>query len=152
MSDVSGVVSADATFGDLSFEDIAGESLAASVHDGSVTATRIRSRLVRIRTTFGQIVFQGEVLAGGRVDLGSYRGDVRVRFKSGAVRGVPVFVDASSRQGAVVSQLELADAGRQEIGRLRGTYGPVQKKPALMHATVRLSSISGNVSLGLMNE
>jgi hypothetical protein len=141
VSSVEGAVTADATSGDLFFDDVRGESLAASVHDGSVSATRIRCRTVRIRTTFGQIVFQGELLAGGRVDLGSYRGDVRVRFK----RGSPVFVDARSRQGAV----ELADAGRVESGRLRGTYGPPLRQPAILQA----STIWGSVSLGyIMNE
>jgi hypothetical protein len=144
LSEVEGTVTSAATFGDLLFDDVGGDSLAASVHEGSVTATRIRSRMVRIRTTFGHIVFQGELLAGGRVDLGSYRGDVRVRFRRGAL----VMVDARSRQGAVDSQIELADIGRPETNRLRGTFGPPLRKPALL----QVSSIVGNVSLGLMNE
>jgi len=144
LSDVQGAVSADNAFGELTLDEIGGESLAARVHDGAVTATRIRSRVVTIRTTFGHILFQGELLAGGRYDLRSYKGDVKVRFAGGAA----VRIDAYSRGGGVESQLELADAGRPEAGRLTGTYGPARRKPAALE----ISSVVGTVSLGLMNE
>lgn len=141
---VRGAVTADNTFGELSLDGISGESLAASVHEGTVVATRVRSRTVKLRTTIGDIHFTGELLAGGRYEIRSYKGDVDVRVSS----RLSFRLEAYSREGQVDPQLELADVDRPEAGRLVGTFGPARKKPAL----VVVSSTAGDVRLGLMNE
>ncbi len=143
LTGLSGSIDADETYGDLALDEIGGESLAARVHRGTVTATRIRTRSVNITTTFGDIRFRGELAAGGRYELRSYKGNVEVRV-GGAFQ-----VDAWSRDGSVAPAVELAHALR-ERGRLTGSYGSWRggEKPAALV----LSSTAGIVSFGLMNE
>lgn len=144
ITSVRGAVTADNTFGDVDLDGISGDSLAASVHEGNVVATRVRSRKVKLRTTFGDIQLTGELLAGGRYDIRSYQGDIDVRVAP----GMSFRIDAYARDGAVDPQLELAEVDRPEAGRLIGTYGPARKKPALLE----LSSTAGVVRLGLIGD
>lgn len=143
LSDVKGAVSADGTTGALELDRVTGDSVAARLHDGTITARKIRSRTVKITSTFGDITFQGEILAGGTYELRSYKGNVTVKTAGAAFK-----LDAYSRDGQVDSRLELASEERPEAGRLMGTYGPARKKPAML----RLHSTAGNVVLGLVNE
>jgi DUF4097 and DUF4098 domain-containing protein YvlB len=155
LTSVKGTVSAENTYGDVALESVSGDSLAASVHQGRVIATRVKSRAVKLRTTFGDIQFTGELLAGGRYDLASYHGDVTVRLlppdsavtASSSAR-MAFALDAYARDGKVDSRLELANATRPEEGRLVGSFGPTRGKPAVLS----ISSMAGSVSVGLLNE
>ncbi|HKA90749.1 MAG TPA: DUF4097 family beta strand repeat-containing protein [Haliangiales bacterium] len=135
---VMGSVWADDTYGDLTFEDIAGDELQARVHRGQVTATQVRSKTVRITTTFGDIRFTGELLSGGIYELRSFRGNVEVR-SDGAFR-----IDAFAPAG-IESRVELAHVARPEEGRMIGTYGS-NDQPAMVVA----SSRTGRVLFGLI--
>ncbi len=149
LTGVRGTVRADNTYGDVSLESISGDSLAASVHDGQVFATRVKSRSVKLRTTFGDIHFTGELLAGGSYDLASYNGSVEVTVVPGKNRkALGLKLDAYARDGKIDSRLEMADGASPEAGRLRGSFGSARGKPAVMS----ISSMSGNVSIGLLNE
>lgn len=138
LSDVRGVVSADDTFGDLALDEISGEALAARVHRGTVTATRVRSRAVSISTTFGDIEFRGELLAGGRYELRSYQGNVNVHGV-GSAR-----VDAFSRGGQIHPEMELRDMLQSELGRMTGSFGASDSPAVLL-----MSSAGGRVVFGL---
>jgi hypothetical protein len=140
LTGVTGSVRADDTYGDLALDEIRGESLAARVHRGTVTATRIRTQTVAITTTFGDIHFRGELLAGGHYELRSYRGNVHART-TGAFR-----VDAYSRDGVVEPVLELGSATR-DGGRLVGSWGASEAPAVLL-----LSSAAGRVVFGLASE
>jgi hypothetical protein len=122
------------------------------VHEGQVIATRVKSRSVKLRTTFGDIHFTGELLAGGRYDLASYHGNVSVQLvppaDPAARRRMAFELDAYARDGKVDSRLELAEATRPEDGRLVGSFGATRKKPTML----LISSMAGNVSVGLVNE
>jgi DUF4097 and DUF4098 domain-containing protein YvlB len=142
LSDVNGVVKADGTWGEVALDEVSGDSLAARLHDGTIVARRVRSRSVQITTTFGDIRFEGELLAGGRYSLRSYKGNIVV-----STGGTGFKLEAYSRDGSVDSRLELSDVTRPEVGRLRGTFG-TRKKPAILE----VSSTAGNLQLGLMNE
>jgi hypothetical protein len=135
---VTGSVWADDTYGDLTFEDIGGNELLARVHKGQVTATKVRSQTVRITTTFGDIRFTGEFLAGARYELRSYRGNVEVRGE-GAFK-----IDAFAPAG-IDPRLDLANVARPEQGRMIGTYGSSDKP-----AVVLVSSRTGRVIFGLI--
>jgi hypothetical protein len=134
LSSVLGSVDLDNTFGELDLDDVAGDTLAARVHEGNVTATRIRSANVRIITTFGDIHFRGEVLSGSHVDLRSYKGNVVVQA-SGSYQ-----VDAFSRDGSIDTPSDLHDASRDAGGHLVGWYGP-HAGQALIAATSALGTI-----------
>jgi hypothetical protein len=153
LTSVRGTVSAENTYGEVALESISGDSLAASVHEGQVIATRVKSRTVKLRTTFGDIHFTGELLAGGHYDLASYKGNVVVQLVPpgdplAAKKGMALALDAYARDGSVDSRLELADVTRPEQGRLVGSFGTSRAKPAVLS----ISSMAGNVSVGLMNE
>ena len=140
LSDVTGPVTADETFGDVDLDGIRGASLAARVHRGTVTATRIRSQTVSITTTFGDIHFRGELAAGGRYELRSYRGNVDARA-AGAFE-----VEAWSRDGVVAPTVPV-DAITREARRVVGRHGNWRgagKPPILV-----LSSTAGSVTFGL---
>jgi DUF4097 and DUF4098 domain-containing protein YvlB len=143
LSDVKGAVTAGGTSGEMSLEGVIGDSVAVRLHDGVIKAKRIRSKTVKITSTFGDITFQGEILAGGSYEFRSYKGNVTV-----LTGGASFKLNAYSREGDVESRVELAGEERPEAGRLVGTYGPSRKKPALL----KLHSTAGNVVVGLMNE
>ena len=156
LTSVKGTVLAENTYGEVALESISGDSLAASVHDGQVIATRVRSRTGKLRTTFGDIRFTGELLAGGRYDLASYKGNVVVSLvpPAGTLTGKPTRqsmtfkLDAYARDGQVDSRLDMTEVVRPEAGRLVGTYGPARARPAVL----RISSMAGSVQVGLFNE
>jgi hypothetical protein len=134
LSGVLGSIDADDTFGELALDDIAGDTLAARVHEGTITATRIRATNVRIVTTFGDIHFRGEVLVGAHVELKSYKGNVEVQA------GGNYQVDAFSRDGTIDVPVGLADASRDASGHLIGWYGE-RKGQAILVASSALGTV-----------
>jgi DUF4097 and DUF4098 domain-containing protein YvlB len=140
LSEVSGSVTADETYGDVALDGISGSRLAARVHRGTVTASRVRVESVSITTTFGDIHFRGELAAGGRYELRSYKGNVDART-TGAFE-----VNAWSRDGRIEPTLDLAGS-RRDGGRLLGAFGRADR-PALL----LLSSTVGRVTFGLATE
>ena len=141
--DVKGEVSARNTFGDVVLDRVSGDSLEARVSEGGVVATHIRSRQVLITTTFGDILFRGELVAGGSYQISSHKGNVEV-----LVGGASFRLDAYSRDGTVDPQVELSDVARPEPGRLLGSFGGPGGRPA----GLELRSILGDVRLGLVSE
>lgn len=143
---VRGEVKVESVDGGLALDGISGENLAASTHDAPIVATRVKSKNVRIRTTFGTIHFSGEVLAGGAVELASYKGNVDVQLVPS--KGLALKLDAYARDGQVDSRLEMTDRIEPEKGRLMGTFGPARARPAIL----RVQSLVGDVRIGLAGE
>jgi hypothetical protein len=139
LTGVSGVVSADDTFGDLALEQISGAGLAARVHRGNVTATRVRSQTVSITTTWGDIEFHGELLAGGRYELRSFHGNVIMHGGVAAAR-----IEAFSRDGTVQPEAGLSGLMRARDGRWLGSFGNGDAPAVLL-----MSSTAGRVIFGL---
>ena len=75
---VEGDVDLDGVEGDMELRDLAGGHVDAKLVDGSIRAEDIRSGLVRLVTTTGQIVLIGVIRPGAHYDLRSYTGNVRV--------------------------------------------------------------------------
>jgi hypothetical protein len=144
LTGVRGSVDADLTYGNLALDGISGDTLAASTHDGPIVATRVKSKKVRITTTFGTIHFSGEVLATGDVEIVSYKGDVNVSLVPS--KGLGFQLDAYARDGVIDSKLELTEREQPEKGRLVGSYGTVRKKPAVL----KVRSVVGDVRIGLV--
>ena len=78
VSAVDGDVDLDGVEGDLDVHGVGGGRLDARMVDGSIRAEDIRSALVRLTSTTGEIVFIGLLRPGAHYDLRSYTGDVRV--------------------------------------------------------------------------
>src|SRR5206468_3571903 len=75
---VDGDVELDGVEGDMDLRYVAGGRVDAHLVDGSIRAEDIRSGLVRLVTTTGQIVLIGMIRPAAHYDLRSYAGDVRV--------------------------------------------------------------------------
>jgi hypothetical protein len=78
VSAVDGDVDLDGVEGDLDVHGVGGGRLDARMVDGSIRAEDVRSALVRLTTTTGEILFVGLIRPGAHYDLRSYTGDVRV--------------------------------------------------------------------------
>jgi hypothetical protein len=78
VSAVDGDVDLDGVEGDMDLRAVGGGRLDARMVDGSIRAEDVRSALVRLTTTTGQIVFVGLLRPGAHYDLRSYAGDVRL--------------------------------------------------------------------------
>ena len=75
---VDGDVDLDGVEGDLDVHGVGGGRLDARMVDGSIRVEDIRSALVRLTTTTGEILFVGLLRPAAHYDLRSYTGDVRV--------------------------------------------------------------------------
>jgi hypothetical protein len=75
---VDGDVDLDGVEGDLDVHGVGGGRLDARMVEGSIRAEDIRSALVRLTTTTGEILFVGLLRPSAHYDLRSYTGDVRV--------------------------------------------------------------------------
>jgi len=137
-SEVFGSLDAEGVAGEMRFETIKGDRLGAVMHDGPITAHMVRAREVALRTTSGDIEFDGEPVAGGSVRIASHRGNVHVSFRE----GTSFRVEAMSRRGSVVARgFELEQRGRRSVG----TYGG-GGDPAGVFVSTRL----GNIELGVL--
>ena len=75
---VDGDIDLDGVEGDLDVHGVGGGRLDARMVDGSIRAEDIRSALVRLTTTTGEILFVGLLRPAAHYDLRSYAGDVRI--------------------------------------------------------------------------
>jgi hypothetical protein len=75
---VDGDVDLDGVEGDLDVHGVGGGRLDARMVEGSIRAEDVRSALVRLTTTTGEILFIGLLRPSAHYDLRSYTGDVRV--------------------------------------------------------------------------
>lgn len=137
---VYGAVAAEGVGGQLELLGVEGRRLQASMHTGPITATRVRSGEVVMRTFHGDIRFDGELLPGGHYDLRAYRGDVEITFRSGA----SLRVEALARAGNVELPRELRPHKLGD-GKMVGTYGGGSKP-----AGVVVTSRHGDVRVGIV--
>jgi hypothetical protein len=75
---VDGDVDLDGVEGDLDVHGVGGGRLDARMVDGSIRAEDVRSALVRLTTTTGEILLVGLLRPAAHYELRSYTGDVRV--------------------------------------------------------------------------
>jgi hypothetical protein len=80
LSAIRGDVEADGVTGDLELDAVEGEVLSATVVEGQITAREVRTPVVRLFATQGGVIFVGALRPGGRYDLQSQEGDVRLRL------------------------------------------------------------------------
>lgn len=143
-SEVFGKLDAEGISGEMDIETVKGDRLGARMHDGTIAARKVRSREVELRTTSGDIDFDGEAVAGGTVYIASYSGDVRMTFRAGS----SVRVEALSKRGTIAAVgIETTRKGRRVIG----TYGG-GRNPAGVKMMTNLGNIDLNVRVGLVDD
>jgi hypothetical protein len=78
VTEVDGDVDLDGVEGNLDVHGVGGGRLDARTVDGSIRAEDVRSALVRLTSTTGEILFVGVLRPAAHYDLRSYTGDVRL--------------------------------------------------------------------------
>jgi hypothetical protein len=139
---VEGDVDLDGVEGDMDLRNVGGGRVDARVVDGTIRAEDLRSGVVRLVTTTGQIVLLGMIRPGCHYDLRSYAGDVRVvptgdnAFALRARSGKPMATDVPLR------------GSRREGDWLLAEYVAKRSAPARTRAAlVELSSVLGVVEI-----
>jgi hypothetical protein len=139
---VEGDVDLDGVEGDMDLRNLGGGRVDARVVDGTIRAEDLRSGMVRLVTTTGQIVLVGMIRPGAHYDLRSYAGDVRViptgetAFELRARSAVPLETDLPLR------------ASRRDGDWLLAQYqGRRAAPPRARTALLELSSVLGHVNI-----
>jgi hypothetical protein len=138
---VEGDVDLDGVEGDMDLRNVGGGRLDAHVVDGTIRGEDLRSGLVRLVTTTGQIVLIGMLRPGAHYDLRSYAGDVRV---------VPTGETAFELRARSSRPLDTAvplRGSRREGDWLRAEYVGRRPQPRTRTALLELSSVLGGVNI-----
>ncbi|HET6283712.1 MAG TPA: hypothetical protein VFH73_22345 [Polyangia bacterium] len=140
VTSVEGDVDLDGVEGNMDLRSLGGGRLDARVVDGRIRAEDIRSAVVRLTTTTGEIVFIGLLRPAAHYDLRSYAGDIHLvpaaasaRFALRARSGMPV-----------ESGLPLRTVSR-DGERLQAVYSSKRGAGASPGALVELTSVLGRV-------
>lgn len=137
-AEVFGDLDAQALTADLKFETVRGDELVASVHDGTITARKIASKHIELRTTRGKIHLESELALGGKLIVASRSGDVDVTVKSAGALKVKAFAGGDlALEGAEGYGAEKSDKDRDWV---KARYGKGKRA-----AAVELRSRFGDV-------
>ena len=115
---VKGSVEADAVSGDIELRDISGAAT------------------VDVKTVSGNVTYAGKIQAGGRYELKTHSGDVRMSLPADAAFDL----EANTFSGGIDSEFDITAVGKLSPKEVRGTVGKGG-------ATVVLKSFSGNVDI-----
>lgn len=135
MSDITGDVSVDANNGNVHMSDITGDVSAESV-TGEIQLANIAADNVHAETTNGPIHYQGSLRNGGRYDLSSHNGSLRVTIPA----DVGADVHVSTHNGEIESDFPVEVRGALQQGEMSfviGTGG----------AQLDLESFNGTIQL-----
>ena len=131
---IHGSVEASGIDGDVELESIEGETLDATVYHGQITARGLRTPVVRLRTTHGAVIFLGALLPGGRYELSSLSGDLKVQLCPSPFRLV-------ARAGGTIS------AGAFTLTSARSSRGLLEGEWRGGGPSLELASAQGSVVL-----
>lgn len=137
---IEGTMDASTVSGTLHLRNVAARRLDLGSVSGDVRLEAVKCERVGARSVSGQIQLTGPLVRGGRYELGSHSGEVRV-LTSG---DVGFEVEASSFSGSVRAEMPLTLQGTTVGGRgprqrsLRGTFGDGS-------AMLDLSTFSGSI-------
>ena len=139
---VEGDVDLDGVEGDMDLRNLGGGRVDARVVDGSIRAEDLRSGLVRLVTTTGQIVLIGVIRPGAHYDLRSYAGDVRI-VPTGDTRRSSC---ARARRRRSTPTCRCARPAGRATGCAPSTW-PAAPQPRTRTALLELSSVLGGVNI-----
>lgn len=154
--DVLGAAGADIELvsGDLVLENIAGDAFIKAV-SGNIDATKIKGSVeaevvsgdiklldvseamtVSAKSVSGNITYAGKIKAGGRYEIKTHSGDVRMTIPADSAFDF----EANTFSGDIDTDFEIQVVGKISPREIHGTVGKGG-------ATVKLKSFSGNVDL-----
>jgi hypothetical protein len=130
------VVELSSTSGNVRANNIRVRRLDLGSISGSVIARDLRCEQADLHTMSGNVEYMGHLIPGGRYELRTHSGDVRLTVAD----GTGFELEASTFSGEVRSGLPITTQGRTSTRNrtVRGTYGDGR-------ARVEASSFSGNV-------
>jgi hypothetical protein len=142
VTSVDGDVDLDGVEGDMDLRSVGGGRLDARLVDGRIRAEDIRSALVRLTATTGDVVFIGLFRPAAHYDLRSYAGDVRLLTDA----GTGPFELRSRSAAPVEAGLPMRTLWRQG-DRARAVFVASRRAPAAVRASalVEVSSVLGRV-------
>jgi hypothetical protein len=138
---VEGDVDLDGVEGDMDLRNLGGGRVDAHLVDGSIRAEDLRSGLVRLVTTTGQVVLIGVIRPGAHYDLRSYAGDVRV------IPTGDTSFELRARSATPLATAVPLRASRREGDWLRAEYVARRAPPRTRTALLELSSVLGSVNI-----
>jgi hypothetical protein len=138
---VEGDVDLDGVEGDMDLRNLGGGRVDARVVDGTIRAEDLRSGMVRLVTTTGQIVLVGMIRPGAHYDLRSYAGDVRV------VPTAETAFELRARSARPLDSDLPLRASRRDGDWLRAEYVGRRAQPRTRTALLELSSVLGGVNI-----
>jgi hypothetical protein len=137
---IDGLLEVSSVSGSVVVRSVKARRLEASAVSGGVVVQDVASDRVEAQTVSGSVEFSGPLASGGRYELSSHSGEVKV-----VIAGNTGFeLEATSFSGSVNSDITLkareSNTGRQHQRSLRGVYGDGS-------AVLELTTFSGSVSV-----
>ena len=137
---IDGLLEVSSVSGSVIVRSVKARRLEASAVSGGVVVQDVASDRVEAQTVSGSVEFSGPLASGGRYELSSHSGEVKV-----VIAGNTGFeLEATSFSGAVNSDITLkaqeTNTGRRHQRSLRGVYGDGS-------AVLELTTFSGSVSV-----
>ncbi len=142
------------TSGDLVLENVAGDVFIKAV-SGDIGVTRVKgsveadavsgdidlkdvseARTVDVKTVSGDVTYVGAIMAGGRYELKTHSGDVRMTIPADSAFDF----EANTFNGAIETDFEIKVVGKISPKEIRGTVGKGG-------ATIALKTFSGDAEL-----
>ena len=141
----SGTLSVGSISGGLTLKDVKANEIQLSTISGDVTAEETVSSRVSAKSISGGLTFGGPLAKGGRYELNSHSGDIKI-FTSDKTG---LEVTASSFSGDISSDLVLTSkfGGETPAGRGRRMRQTVQGTFGDGSAVLQLTSFSGNIRI-----
>jgi hypothetical protein len=137
-------VEASSISGNVTLRDVQARRLSLNSISGNVAIENVSTERAEAQTMSGNVHYAGTLAPGGRYDLKSHSGDVRLRIDG----GTGFELDASTFSGAIRSDLPLTTRAGEAIrgpgvrGRaFRGTFGDGS-------AVINATTFSGSVVVG----
>lgn len=142
-STVASEIAANSVSGNVVMKGVKARHLSCSTVSGTVTVTNGSSERAVIRSVNGDVELHGGLTEGGRYELKSHAGDIRLVLDG----KVGFHLEANTFNGDIASELELTGVARTSSGErymkrkaLQGTFGDGS-------AQVDVSSFNGSVQV-----
>jgi hypothetical protein len=140
-TNIEGTMDASTVSGTLLLRNLTARRLDLNTVSGNVELQDVTCDRVDARSVSGNVNLSGELMRGGRYDLGSHSGQIRVLISG----SVGFQLSATSFSGSIRTDLPLTVQGASRDGRrqqdVRGAYGDAG-------AVLDLSSFSGSIVIG----
>jgi hypothetical protein len=138
---IEGTMDASTVSGTLLLRKLTARRLDLHTVSGNVELQDVNCDRIDAQSVSGNVNLLGELMRGGRYDLGSHSGQIRVLISG----NVGFQLSATSFSGSIRTDLPLTVQGAAREGRrqqdIRGTYGDAG-------AVLDLSSFSGSIVIG----